>query len=405
MPTAALAHISLTAGRTTYAVRHKTAEPRSARTALSPRRSLALSTDTAPLALDLRSLFRDSEARAARLKLLIEVSRDLAAADGDDLAEAAGRAAQRAAHFAGYGRGVLSDTGDAVAGEGLSVPLTALADRGGPWLTLVFSNPMNPGAISTQEDADALRLLVELIEARLTVDVQRRKEAELLTRLARRETELEHVLSRMVSVQENERSAISADLHDGVAQQIAALHRRLELVHLDLREDAHRSADAVQALIGLTRNAVSDLRGVIAGLRPLSLDDLGVGAALREDARRLETAGHRVAVSDRIGERLPEWLETLLFRIGQEAFNNVAKHAPRASVMLDLTVEADRSAVVLTVNDSGGPKSDIESGEEAPRFGLEIMRERISAVAGRLETAHTPQGFRIRALVPLAGGL
>lgn len=361
-----------------------------------------MSTDTAPLALDLRSLFRDSEARAARLKLLIEVSRDLAAADGDHLAEAVGRAAQRAAQFAGYGTGSLRDTGDADTAEVLSVPLTALAERGGPGLSLVFSAPMNPGAISTQEDADALRLLVEIIEARLTVDVQRRKEAELLARLARRETELEHVLSRVVSVQESERTAISADLHDGVAQQIAALHRRLELVHLDLREDAHGSADAVQALIGMARHAVSDLRGVIAGLRPLSLDDLGVAAALREDARRLEATGHRVAVSDRIGERLPEWLETLLFRIGQEAFNNVAKHALGASVVLDLAVEPDRSGVILTVQDSGGLKTDADAGAEAPRFGLEIMRERISAVAGRLETDHTPQGFRIRALVPLA---
>lgn len=402
MPTAALAHISLTAGQTTYAVRHKTAEPPSARTALPPRRSLALSTDNAPLALDLRSLFRDSEARAARLKLLIEVSRDLAAAEGDHLAEAVGRAAQRAAHFAGYGTGALRDTGDTDTAEILSVPLTALAERGGPGLSLVFSAPMNPDAISTQEDADALRLLVEMIEARLTVDLQRRKEAELLARLARRETELEHVLSRVVSAQESERTAISADLHDGVAQHIAALHRRLELVHLDLREDAHRSAGAVQDLIGVARHAVSDLRGVIAGLRPLSLDDLGVAAALREDARRLEAAGHDVAVSDRIGERLPDWLETLLFRIGQEAFNNVAKHAPGASVVLDLAVGPDRSGVILTVHDSGGLKTDADAGAEAPRFGLEIMRERISAVAGRLETDHTPQGFRIRALVPLA---
>lgn len=360
-------------------------------------------TDTAPPALDLRSLFRDSEARAARLKLLIEVSRDLAAADGDGLSDAVDRAARRAAQFAGYATGALGATDAAEAVGVFSVPLTALAERGGAQLSLVFSTPMNPGAISTQEDADALRLLVEMIEARLTVDEQRRKEAELLARLARRETELEHVLSRVVSVQESERTAISADLHDGVAQQIAALHRRLELVHLDLTQDAHRSAGTVQALIGVARDAVSDLRGVISGLRPLSLDDLGVAAALREEARRLEVAGHRVAVSDRIGQRLPEWLETLLFRIGQEAFNNVAKHAPGAAVVLDLAVEQDRSAVVLTVHDSGGPNGDADPGEATPRFGLEIMRERISAVAGRLETGRTPHGFRIRALVPLAG--
>lgn len=359
--------------------------------------------DAVPLALDLRSLFRDSEARAARLKLLIEVSRDLAAADGDRLTTTVARAAQRAAMFAGYAAGAVQ-TGERTSEAGdLVIPLAALAERGRPGVTIVFSQPMNPDAVSTQEDADALRLLVELIEARLTVDVQRRTEAELLARLERREKELEQVLSRVVRAQENERAAISADLHDGVAQQVAALHRRLELVHLDLIADHARAADDVQDLIGVARKAVSDLRGVIAGLRPPSLDDLGLGSALREEARRLEAAGHSVSVSDRIGERLPGWLETLLFRVGQEAFNNVAKHAPGAAVALDLAAEPDRSAVALTVEDVGGTAASATGEAGTPRFGLEMMRERLLAVAGSLEAGPTPHGFRIRAVVPLAG--
>lgn len=359
--------------------------------------------DAVPLALDLRSLFRDSEARAARLKLLIEVSRELAAADGDDLTVTVARAAQRAALFAGYATGVVETTERTGEVGDLVIPLASLAERGRPGVTIVFSQPMNPAAVSTQEDADALRLLVELIEARLTVDVQRRTEAELLARLERREKELEQALSRVVRAQESERAAISADLHDGVAQQVAALHRRLELVHLDLVSEHGRTADDVQDLIGVSRKAVSDLRGVIAGLRPPSLDDLGVGSALREEARRLEAAGHRVSVSDRMGERLPGWLETLLFRVGQEAFNNVAKHAPGAAVALDLAAEPDGSAVVLTVEDVGGMAASAMADAGTPRFGLEMMRERLLAVAGSLEAGSTPSGFRIRAVVPLAG--
>ncbi len=313
------------------------------------------------------------------------------------------RAAQRAALFAGYAAGAVQTGEGQVAEDAFVIPLNALAQRGRPGVNLVFSTPMNPAAIAAQEDADALRLLVELIEGRLTVDVQRRKEAQLLARLERREKELELVLSRVVGAQESERAAISADLHDGVAQQVAALHRQLELVHLDLAARDIELAQDVQGLIGVARQAVVDLRGVIAGLRPPSLDDLGVAAALREDARRLEAAGHVVKVSERLNGRLAGWLETLLFRIGQEAFNNVAKHAPGAAVSLDLVVDADARVVVLTAENAGGRGEATGPADDTPRFGLEMMRERLLAVAGRLEAEATSNGFRIRAIVPLAG--
>lgn len=359
-------------------------------------------TPDAALSKDLRSLFRDSEARAARLKLLIEVSRELAAADGTRLDQAVDRAAHRAALFAGYGRGAVQGQDEPAAEETFVIPLESLAERGRPGLHLAFTAPLNPGAISTQEDAEALRLLVEMIEARLTVDLQGRREADLRRRLERREKELEQVLSSLVSAQEDERAAISADLHDGVAQQVAALHRRLELLRLDTADDTSRTAGELDALIAVARQAVSDLRGVISGLRPTSLDDLGVVAALMEEARRLEAAGHAVTVTDRLTTRLPDWQETLLFRIGQEALNNVAKHAPEAMVHLDVVASAEHDAVILTVEDTGGGRAR-SPADEAPRFGLEIMRERLAAVAGKLEAGRTAKGFRIRAVVPSTG--
>ncbi|ADK99990.1 sensor histidine kinase [Brevundimonas subvibrioides] len=352
---------------------------------------------------DLRSLFRDSEARAARLKLLIGVSRDLAAADGREVEQAVDRATSRAALFAGYARGAVQRTAEANPEDAFVIPLEALAGQGRPGVRLVFTAPLNPGAISTQDDAETLRLLVEMIEARLTVDLQQRRETELRGRLERRERELEQVLSRVVTAQESERAAISADLHDGVAQQVAALHRRLELLRLDLEGQAPDGTTAeMDALIGVARQSVADLRGVISGLRPTSLDDLGVVAALKDEARRLEAAGHAVTVYARLPGRLPDWQETLLFRIGQEALNNVAKHAPGASVRLDIGTDTERGDVILSVEDRGGPVATGVTQAGTPRFGLEIMRERLAAVAGTLEAAATATGFRIRATVPSA---
>ncbi len=361
-----------------------------------------MSPDTT-LTTDLRSLFRDSEARAARLKLLIEVSRDLAAADGGDLDAAIERAARRAALFAGYGRGAILGAELDDPDGGLVIPMQTLAERGQPGVRLVFTAPLNPAALSGADDAEALRLLVEMIEARLTVDLQRRREADLLGRLAQREKDLEQVLASVVTAQEGERAAISADLHDGVAQQVAALHRRLELLRLDIGDGVRPEAtDDLDTLIGMARQAVSDLRGVISGLRPTSLDDLGLAAALSEAARRLEDAGHAVTVIDRLPGRLPDWQETLLFRIGQEGLNNVAKHAPGAAVCLELTLTENRDTVVLSIEDAGGGPR-VAHAEPSPRFGLEIMRERLTAVAGQLQAGPTARGFHIRASVPMAG--
>ncbi|MBJ7446950.1 MAG: hypothetical protein JHC81_05395 [Brevundimonas sp.] len=353
--------------------------------------------------LDLRSLFRDAQARAARLKLLIEVSRELAAADTETLDRVVGSAARKAAHFAGFRQGRLEDADSTTAPDEMVIPLESLAERGRSGVRLVFSAPTNPQTLSNDEDAAALRLLVEMIEARLTVDLQRRKETQLVARLAARETELELVLSSVVKAQERERAAIAADLHDGVAQQVAALYRHMELLHLELAPIDTAAADRLQALIAVARRSVSDLRGVIAGLRPPSLDDLGVTAALREEARRLEGAGHRVAISDHVDTRLPDWLETLLFRIGQEAFNNASKHAPGGDVALDLSIASDRSRIILTVDTSGVSDGRLDDLDDGPHFGLDIMRERLAEVAGLLSAGPTSNGFRIRATVPLAG--
>lgn len=355
------------------------------------------------LAPDMRSLFRDSEARGARLRLLIEASRDLSAAEGDALEAALATAARRAAWFAGYAQGAIRGLEDPPHAGSVAIPFEVLAARGAPGLRLELWSPRNPGAQADEDDAEALRLLAEMIESRLTVRFQHASRLDLLERLQRRETELEQVLSRIVGAQEAERRAISADLHDGVAQKIAALHRRLELVQMDLPTEGDQPLQAeLDHLIAIARTAVGDVRALIAGLRPTSLDDLGVMAALGEEARRLEALGHPVTLRGPTGRRLADWLETLIFRVGQEALNNAAKHAPGAAVTLDLMIDEASGAAVLTVENRGGQGGG-EGETGGTRFGLDIMRERLAAVAGRLEAGRTTGGFRIQAIIPLAG--
>lgn len=352
---------------------------------------------------DLRSLFRDSEARAARLRLLIQVSRELETADGDRLEPVLARASQKAALFTGYAHGAPRQTVAPLPPGARLLPFDRLAEQGETGHGLVLWGPRNPASPGSEEDEEALRLLVEMIESRLIMAHQRARQTRLLDRLAQRERELEQVLSEVVRAQEIERRALSADLHDGVAQQIAALHRRLELLQLDLPSEAGADlSDEVGFLIDVARRSVGDLRRLIAGLRPMSLDDLGVVAALYEEGRRLEAMGHRVQIRERGMRRLPDWLETLIFRVAQEGLNNAAKHAPGSAVDLELILDSVAGQVILTVMDDGG-RGPPDARTAADRLGLEIMRERLTAVASTFEAGPVGDGFRLRATIPLAG--
>ena len=392
------------AGQSAYAGWHMTAPCGSARkpgkSGLDLMNSLA-SADA--LSTDLRSLFRDSEARAARLRLLIQVSRELETADGERLDAALATASQKAALFTGYAHGAPRHDSDPLPPDARLFPFERLADHGDSGRGLMLWGPRNPASPGSEEDEEALRLLVEMIESRLIMAHQQSHQARLLDRLAQRERELEQVLSEVVRAQETERRALSADLHDGVAQQITALHRRLELLQLDLPAGVSPSlSQDVGLLIDVARRSVGDLRRMIAGLRPTSLDDLGVVAALREEARRLEALGHQVHVRERGMRRLPDWQETLIFRVAQEGLNNAAKHAPGSTVELEIILDAAAGEVVLTVADDGG-RRPAEPRDASERLGLEIMRERLMAVACKLEAGPVGGGFQIRATMPLAG--
>ena len=154
----------------------------------------------------------------------------------------------------------------------------------------------------------------------------------------------------------------------------------------------------------LTRATVAEARRVIAGLRPTTLDDFGLVAALERLIEDRRAEGWDIAFEARIGsDRLPSAVETTLFRVAQEALTNVAKHsgAQRACLRLSRT---DRTArlevqdwgrgfVVAAVATVAGP------GE---RVGLVSMRERVALLGGACTIrSHPGDGTIVTAEVPL----
>lgn len=327
---------------------------------------------------DLRALYRAAEARAARLRVLVEASRTLAASAPDELDASAEKIAAEAAHLAGYARGIIveAETGTLPARDSLVVPLSAPGCGENPVGTLVLDHRVGtPSA----DDREALGILGQLIGGALAA---RAREARLAT-----------LVSELLGAQEAERSRVAHELHDGVAQSAAALARRLDLAADGDPYDLAQAAQQARAL-------VRELRQVIAGMRPPALDDLGLAAALRQ---MIDDAGvENVELEVTLATRPPVALETALFRIVQEAFNNACTHAgPGARVSIRVLAADGQYRAEIVDDGEGFDPATSPAAAYGRGFGLAYMRERIDRLGGRLEITSAPgKGCQIVAKLP-----
>jgi len=204
-------------------------------------------------------------------------------------------------------------------------------------------------------------------------------------RLSARTAELEQLTQLTLRVQEDERRRIARDLHDEAGQVLTAVKIELEL------EGRHEAG----ALVG---HALSQVRDLSNRLRPSALDDLGLVAALRtlvEDfssRTRLQVA---LAIEG-VNRRFPSDVEVAIYRAVQEALTNVARHAQASEAVV--RVEQANGQVHVTVEDNGRGMT----ADAAPHLGWLGMRERVSALGGRLDVGRAGAGgVRLDAWIPL----
>ncbi|MCM2336584.1 MAG: sensor histidine kinase [Pseudomonas sp.] len=226
----------------------------------------------------------------------------------------------------------------------------------------------------------------------------RRQYEALLERLQRNEREFRRLGRSVWRVQEDERRRLARDLHDGIGQNLTALKHRLSQLGEATTDPGVRSGLA--AAVQLCADTLEDTRELSRLLRPPILDDLGLEAALRWLARSVgESARIEVGVEIEPLPALDGDLQTLLFRVAQEALNNAAKHAHATQVLLRVVARA--GLLQLQVVDDGlgcDPDAALRSGGS----GLGGMRERLRLYDGRLDMHSAPgEGTRLRAVVPL----
>ena len=356
---------------------------------------------------ELRRLYAEAEARATRLRVLLETSRVLATAHGTGLDAALALATERAALLAGFRRAhiVPARTRDERSvgasapprPDARAFPLVVPGDPSANAGVLVVESPLRPDGEADREDLEAVALIAQLMGAALAA--------------RRREERLAELLDELLAAQERERAHVARELHDGVAQVATAALRRIELAAQDdygRRDDGRgdvdtRRADARRAA-ELTRELVTELRRVIAGMRPTALDDLGLAPAVAQLAERLGDAGYDVRIAVAALPALPPVVETGLFRLVQESLANVRRHAGPCRVDVALAHDAATSTIELAVRDAGRgfDPGELPAGAGGRHFGLAFMAERARALGGRLRVEARPgAGCAVLATVPV----
>jgi signal transduction histidine kinase len=208
---------------------------------------------------------------------------------------------------------------------------------------------------------------------------------------------LEQLSARLVEAQETERRAISRELHDQVGQTLNAI--LVDAANLAKRlssEDAvgRRYLDNIRKFAG---SSVDSIRDIALLLRPSMLDDLGLIPALEWQAR--EVARRTVikvdVTAENVPDSLPDAVRTCIYRVAQEALNNVTRHS--AALHAIITVRQEGNSLFLTVTDDGRGFDP----ERTRGLGMLGMEERVRQLGGHFEVRSTPgKGATLQVILP-----
>jgi signal transduction histidine kinase len=250
-------------------------------------------------------------------------------------------------------------------------------------------------------------------DRRLLEDLAR--QAEVAVHAVRLTADLQSSRERLVTTREEERRRLRRDLHDGLGPTLASLVLKLDAARKMVRPKPADAEEMLSHLKNQTQDTVGDVRRLVYGLRPPALDDLGLVAAIRQQARghdfvdglSRKTENEAAAVDGKAScsidapddlPLLPAAVEVAVYRIAQEALTNVARHARARRCRVRISVDRAGGALTLEVRDDG---VGLAEGRRAG-VGLSPMRERAEELGGRCEVEPDPEGgTRVLARLPL----
>ncbi len=223
--------------------------------------------------------------------------------------------------------------------------------------------------------------------------------------LRRQQTLTQQLLGKLLNAQEDERSRLARELHDEIGQALTGIE--LSLGHLanallPENKEAHQRLEQSRTMAQWT---TAELRAIIAALRPGTLDQLGLLPALEwisDHTLRSNEIAFTIEAEGLDG-RLPREIETTLFRIAQEAINNVARHSQATTLTISLLAELEAVTMILCDNGQGFTTETGATGHRhEPSLGIEGMKERASLAGGELFIESKPDiGTTLRVTIPI----
>jgi two-component system sensor histidine kinase DegS len=213
---------------------------------------------------------------------------------------------------------------------------------------------------------------------------------------------------RIIMAQEEERQRVARDIHDGPAQSLTNLSLKTEIIEKMLGIDLEQARKEIRDLRKLVRGSLQEIRRIIFDIRPMSLDDLGLIATLKEYTNRLMNETDIDIILDAYPEHIhvDSLIEVAIFRIIQEALNNVIRHANASQVFINLKIMED--TLIGSVIDNG-VGFDTENqrlkhlkDSKLGGFGIYGMKQRAELLKGRLNIKSQPgKGTTLRLEIPL----
>ncbi len=211
--------------------------------------------------------------------------------------------------------------------------------------------------------------------------------------------EKQQVVMKVIEAQEEERKRVAREIHDGPAQSLANLVFRCEYIQKIIDDDLKQAKEELSELKGLIHNGVQNVRKVIYDLRPMSLDDLGLIPTLKKYINKFEKQTDLEVDLKIKGTKssLSSSFQITIFRLVQEALNNIYKHAQADSSKVCVKFSKEQIKLLIIDDGRGFNKEEVSSD----KFGLVSMRERCELVGGNIKIdSKKNRGTKVEITIP-----
>lgn len=215
------------------------------------------------------------------------------------------------------------------------------------------------------------------------------------------DVKLAALTQRVIGTQEEERTRLARELHDGISQSLVGVRYAIDLASRKVKSHADDASSAIDRGTEALNGAIKEVRRLSHELRPRILDDLGLTPALKSLGENFrERTGINIAIEANSPDVLKSEAATALYRIAQEALTNVERHAGASRVDIRLWSERGRTRMTISDNGKGFGGTPVDQQPNSGGLGLRNMQERMAHFGGILLVRSSGDGTILTAMLP-----